>query len=158
MKPLIIRRFRLQVDRAGRLHRRCQRGPACGVPGCQHWGHPCWLPDAIYQEPSEYYCDAHMRDQGYCPGCGNFWAGIESFDFSRSGYCENCAAEFDDDWDADRDEWDDMPHRYDPWEEAMSNCFSRDWGQTCGAAGSEDCEFDCRIRRDYYRSVRVDHD
>jgi len=53
VKPLIIRRFRLQLV-AGRLVRICERGPLCGVPGCDRFGNPCWLPDDIYQEPSEY--------------------------------------------------------------------------------------------------------
>lgn len=152
MKPLIVRRFRILLVR-GKLARRCERGPLCGVRGCDRWGLPCWLPDDVWNEPSEYYCYAHMHDQGYCPGCGNFWAGIESFDFSRSGYCENCAAEFDDDdWEEGYMDWDDYP-RSDPWETALANCYSMDNGQTCGAAGSEECEFDCLIRQEYYSSL-----
>jgi len=112
MKPLIVRRYSLQFDAAGRLVRRCNRGPICGVQGCRNFGNECRLPDMS----EEWYCWEHMRDQGFCPGCGNFWAGIESFDFSRSGYCENCASSehWDDDysdyWEDDLMDWDDLPH------------------------------------------------
>ena len=82
MKPLIVRRYRLTVV-AARTVRTCERIPACGVRRCTQWGHPCWLPDDDWDAPSSYYCYSHMHDQGFCPGCGNFWAGIESFDFSR---------------------------------------------------------------------------
>lgn len=41
----------------------------------------------------EYYCAEHAKENGYCFGCGNFWAGNESFDFSSSIYCENCREE-----------------------------------------------------------------
>lgn len=155
MKPLIVRRYRLQAA-SGALRRICLRGPICGVRECLNFGNECRLPD----DSREWYCYEHMRDQGFCPGCGNFWAGVESFDFSRSGYCENCEgdnSDFDDDWDEDLMDWDDYPHMQvmyrDPWERALSNCYSMDWGVTCGAAGSEECEFDCRIRQDYYRSL-----
>lgn len=57
----------------------------------------CFLLDNDGSGPDERLCWMHAREAGYCPGCGNFWAGAESFDFSPSGYCENCAAEFDDD-------------------------------------------------------------
>jgi hypothetical protein len=149
VKPPIIRRFRLRLGRAGQLVRICEYGPACGERDCKEFGDSCWLPDGS----EEFYCYKHMRDQGYCPGCGRFWAGVESFDFSRSVYCENCADQLrEDDWDEDLYEWDDDP-RADPWEAALSNCSSSDWGQTCGAAGSEECEFECRIRQDYYSSL-----
>jgi hypothetical protein len=116
MKPLIVRRYRLQIDYAGQIRRRCERGPLCGAQGCDNFGNPCWLPDDIYGEPSCYYCWAHMYDQGFCPACGNFWAGVESFDFSRSGLCENCHGQgnYDDDysdyWEDDWMDWDDLPH------------------------------------------------
>lgn len=152
MKPKINHRFTLARDWAsGRIVRRCIYGVVCSTRGCKQMGNPCWYPDDT-DRPSEYYCYSHMRNAGFCPGCGNFWAGIESFDFSRTGYCEDCADEWRDD---DYDDWDDLGEpEPDPWEEAMSNCYSSDWGRTCGAAGSEDCEFDCLIRRDYRRRNR----
>src|SRR6266404_1523020 len=49
-------------------------------------------------------CGGHAEHFGFCFMCGNFWAGCESFDFSRvKGVCENCIAEFDD--DSDEDDW-----------------------------------------------------
>ena len=53
MKPLTIHRYSLHTDRRGKIHRRCARGPACGVRGCKQIGSPCWLPDDADQ-PSEY--------------------------------------------------------------------------------------------------------
>jgi hypothetical protein len=110
------RRFTLTLSATGRLVRRCLRLLPCNVRGCRNAGNPCWLPDD-HGKPSEHYCYNHMREQGYCPGCGLFWAGIESFDFSRTGLCENCASDagiddddWDDDWDDDLMEWDDYPH------------------------------------------------
>lgn len=115
MKPLLVRRYTLLAV-AGRTVRRLNRGPICGVQGCRQWGNPCWLPDDDWNKPSSHYCYDHMHNQGFCPGCGNFWAGVESFDFSRSGYCENCAGDagLDDDdsdyWEDDLMDWDDYPH------------------------------------------------
>jgi hypothetical protein len=110
VKPLLSRRFTLLPDRTGQLRRFCLRGPICAARGCRNFGNTCYLPDG----EEECYCYDHMRDHGFCPGCHQFWAGIESFDVSRTGYCENCAAEFDDDdgdyWEDDGMEWDDMPH------------------------------------------------
>lgn len=112
MTPLIAHRFTLTLDRAGKLRRRCLHGAICNQRGCRQMGNECCLPD----DSREWYCYVHMRDQGYCPGCGNFWAGVESFDFSRSGYCENCASQgdWDDDysdyWEDDLMDWDDLPH------------------------------------------------
>jgi len=60
---------------------------------------PCYLPS--YQGPVDYnhadtwLCPQHCQEEGFCWGCGQFWAGIESFDFSSSGLCENCKDESD---------------------------------------------------------------
>ena len=52
----------------------------------------------------EYFCAAHCFEAGYCYLCGNFCAGIESFDFdSPRGLCDNCRDQVNDDGD-----------RYDP--------------------------------------------
>ena len=58
---------------------------------------PCYLPS--YQGPYDYIqadtwlCPEHCQVEGFCWGCGQFWAGIESFDFSPTGLCENCKEE-----------------------------------------------------------------
>lgn len=54
----------------------------------------------------EYYCAEHCQKNGYCYGCGEFWAGSESFDFSKSGLCSNCQGEFENDFYYDEDDYD----------------------------------------------------
>jgi hypothetical protein len=44
------------------------------------------------------YCIDCAQKLGYCYICGEFWAGIESFDFGPR-YCENCASEVEEDED-----------------------------------------------------------
>ncbi len=59
---------------------------------CEQEGNPCWLGSA-YEEPHEYLCGKHQFEAGYCPGCGLFWGGVESFEFSDHHLCENCESE-----------------------------------------------------------------
>lgn len=68
----------------------------CTVEGCPHPAIPCWLPDSDYgvDDPDDLLCADHCAEQGYCWGCGRFYAGMESFDFNPRGLCENCADEF----------------------------------------------------------------
>ncbi len=77
----------------------------CMVRGCRGFGRECYL--EIWRErPDEVLCWDHARDGGYCPGCGLFWAGVESFDFSRSGLCEQCRIQREaDDYDYEQN-WD----------------------------------------------------
>lgn len=68
----------------------------CEHEACENLGIPCyheWTNDV----PDAWYCHEHAHDEGFCPGCGLFCAGIESFDFSATGYCESCQDEFDED-------------------------------------------------------------
>jgi hypothetical protein len=78
------------------------------VKQCGETGIPCYLSwsDA---EPDGWYCGEHAHDAGFCPGCGLFSAGTESFDFSPTGYCENCQEEFESEFEDD-DEFDDMDY------------------------------------------------
>lgn len=75
----------------------------------------CWK--ELFFSPShicetfDYYCPEHCQKNGYCWGCGEFWAGSESFDFSRSGLCSNCAG--DPDLNDDIDEEEDGYYPYD---------------------------------------------
>jgi len=72
---------------------------------CEADGGPCYM----YQtdaEPEAWYCNDHAHQAGFCPQCGLFCAGQETFDFSPTGLCESCQevfeSEFDDeDWDDD---------------------------------------------------------
>jgi hypothetical protein len=51
----------------------------------------CWLPDdKDCQEITNYYCEKHAAENGYCYLCGEFWAGIESFDIVHPGLCDTC--------------------------------------------------------------------
>lgn len=79
----------------------------CEHPGCDRRGMGCWLPDDD-EEPTDWLCDEHAVAAGYCASCRTFWAGIDSFDFSRTpGLCENCSAgeDYDDEANADEDDY-----------------------------------------------------
>lgn len=87
----------------------------CNEPGCQADGIECRFYDYDeQQEIIEHYCGEHCRKNGYCWYCGQFWAGVESFDFDPAGLCSNCrpCAE------ADLGEHDVDPYDYcpGPWE------------------------------------------
>lgn len=83
----------------------------CRHPGCSENGTGCFLPDNQTGEPDEYYCLNHCQEHGYCYMCGQFWGGVESFEFGSilggiEGLCENCSdalkSEFgEDDYDYD---------------------------------------------------------
>lgn len=65
----------------------------------------------------DHYCAEHCQKNGYCYSCGEFWAGSESFDFSRSGLCSNCRSEYEEDYDEDEDDdypYGDILHYHDP--------------------------------------------
>ena len=87
----------------------------CDEKGCTSTDTmPVWLEPG--DEPDGYYCGEHIEQAGFCKGCGQFSAGIESFSFGDfPGFCDNCAEEiryeealeagdFDDDLDDDFDE------------------------------------------------------
>lgn len=116
MKPLISHRFTFSRDCDGRIVRRCLRGERCAWRGCKQDGNPCWLPDDL-DKPSEWYCWRHMYQAGYCPGCGNFSAGIESFDFSRYELCDNCEWQVKAEEEREQQDWEGW--EFDPWEEAL---------------------------------------
>jgi hypothetical protein len=80
----------------------------CQHANCTSPGLPCFLPDDPDDAPSFHFCAEHAPDEGFCWACGGFFAGIESFDSSRTGLCENCEADAgdDDDW-TDEDCYDD---------------------------------------------------
>lgn len=56
-------------------------------------------------DAENWYCPEHARKLGYCWGCGQFWAGIEEFDFNPCGLCPNCKDEFEDDDAISEEEW-----------------------------------------------------
>jgi hypothetical protein len=76
----------------------------CQKDDCKEPAIPCWMPDSDYgvDDPDDLLCAEHCQEEGYCWGCGYFWAGIESFDFRANGLCDNCKDEY-----ADPDDYDD---------------------------------------------------
>ena len=67
-----------------------------------------------YREEHYYYCVEHCQEEGFCWYCGQFWGGVESFDFEPTGCCPNCKDEFK----ADLGEYDKDPEDYypGPWD------------------------------------------
>lgn len=106
MNDLLIFLRRASVNLQRRLAVTCSawlgriRGKhLCEESGCNNEADCYQLEDELF-----YYCHEHAQRAGFCWGCGGFWAGIESFDFSRSGLCSECdynfradAGEFDED-------------------------------------------------------------
>lgn len=84
---------------------------------CDNPGAPCFLPGR--QEPEGYYCTNHAQQEGFCWGCGQFWGGVESFEFSDTGLCEECEQEQEAEdqpfYDWDDDDW---------WHESEPCCAS----------------------------------
>jgi hypothetical protein len=66
------------------------------------------IPCILEGQTEEYLCDSCIDDSGYCMGCGHFWAGVASFDFSPiAGYCEHCVDQIKTaHGEYDRDEYD----------------------------------------------------
>ena len=61
----------------------------CEETDCANRGEPCFYPDN-QEEPAHYYCTKHAWDNGFCWQCGQFWGGVEAFEFSASHLCPNC--------------------------------------------------------------------
>lgn len=69
----------------------------------------CYLYD--YESKKDiifHYCAKHITENGFCWACGNFWAGVEVFDFNPVGLCPNCKDEFNDEYDIDIDEYEEF--------------------------------------------------
>lgn len=63
----------------------------CQWPGCfKAHTIDCYFPDNNGDTPDELLCAHHAPKAGFCWGCGNFWAGVESFDFNTNNLCDNC--------------------------------------------------------------------
>lgn len=100
----------------------------CQEPGCTNSGSECFFPDSV--KPDHYYCCSHAYKHGFCYGCGEFYGGIEQFEFPRAsfpggdlqeallhefwgnleGFCPNCSGEIEEEWreaddDVDFEEW-----------------------------------------------------
>lgn len=86
----------------------------CSHDGCWRRGTECFLPDNENGKPDDYACVDHAHIMGYCRMCGQFWGGIESFDFRPSGLCDHCH----DQMRSDSDEYleDDANYYPDPYD------------------------------------------
>lgn len=85
---------------------KCQH-PECTIEDAT----ACFYTDNETQQPNYYYCSNHAAEHGFCYMCGQFWSGVERFDFATAwggteGLCENCdeqvrsdLGEYDDDDD-----------------------------------------------------------
>jgi len=55
--------------------------------GCNEEGEK-WYYD---HDVSELFCYEHAGEMGFCLWCGNFYGGVESFEFNNPGkICDNC--------------------------------------------------------------------
>jgi hypothetical protein len=71
----------------------------CQEDGCTGEADRYYYPD---DDAFDVLCVEHAVQAGFCFMCGNFWAGVEAFDFSRiAGVCPNCIHEFDEPEDDD---------------------------------------------------------
>lgn len=88
---------------------------ACEEPGCTEGGWvACRLPDHHETGEEHHYCREHAFAHGYCKGCGDFWGGVESFEFLNNGYCDNCRSQIDADMRDERDDDDETVTVYVP--------------------------------------------
>jgi hypothetical protein len=75
----------------------------CMEDGCANEGMDCYLPDDR-EQASYAYCSEHAFDEGFCKGCGQFWGGVESFEFLNGGYCDECRAALDSEMSDENDD------------------------------------------------------
>lgn len=91
--------------------------PFCQHEGCRSAGRLCvmqgWPRITGPDDPDieEWFCREHAAAHGYCPCCGSFNAGIDSFE--RSGICDHCADQLEDDSEEER-EWEDEDEYFWP--------------------------------------------
>jgi len=82
----------------------------CEEPGCDEQAIECYLNDDA--DTVEHFCPIHCYKNGYCYGCGNFFCGMEDFDFNNPSHlCFNCRTEVnsdieDEELSTEMSEWD----------------------------------------------------
>ncbi len=69
----------------------------CQCEGCSSTDTVACTLDDETGDP-DYFCIEHAPFMGHCYICGQFWGGIESFDFGP-GYCEHCRGDIRSDED-----------------------------------------------------------
>jgi hypothetical protein len=85
----------------------------CQHEGCEHDGFECrgfGVDEAEF--PPEFYCGEHAPEHGFCACCGDFWAGISSFEFLHPGLCDHCHAELVE-GDQEQDEYEEWEDEHD---------------------------------------------
>jgi len=107
---------RYRARRRQRYHRRCQNCNSLYAIGC-------YLPEPprftgseramVERAPDERLCPTCAADAGYCCSCGDFWAGISSFDFVHPGLCDHCHDQIQQDCFEPEDDCEDY---YDPYD------------------------------------------
>jgi len=66
----------------------------CEQNGCDEKAIECSLNDD--EDSKFYYCPEHCYQNGFCFGCGNFFSGMEDFDFENPTHlCFNCRTEIE---------------------------------------------------------------
>lgn len=87
---------------------------------CKQQGNPCYFPDygrrGDLDEPDHWYCSEHAPRYGFCKLCGQFWGGIESFEFHHPGICDDCHGYLDREFGWDDECWDEA---HGDWLEAQ---------------------------------------
>ena len=83
------------VNRMFRLFRKTafwlQTKHICEDNNCFNEAMECILYDHEHdREITFWYCPTHSQPNGFCWYCGQFWGGVESFDFD--GHCPCCDA------------------------------------------------------------------
>ena len=78
--------------KARRTARRKERQPFCQNCRAPYAIRCRLIDDKTLDYHVETLCGECAVNNGYCRGCGEFWAGVSSFDFSTTGICENCRA------------------------------------------------------------------
>lgn len=112
------------------LHQQCEE------PGCtEEASTACYLDSS---EPEGHYCWTHARENGFCPTCGNFWAGTEYFDFRLNGtdMCQNCYYDTGTDDDFEDDDLD-FGWEYPEYEDLLSD---EEGGRYIGPGSDEEPE------------------
>ena len=66
-------------------------GPICSVEGCPTEAICCHFEDGMF---FEHLCREHAQEAGFCPGCGLFCGGQNSFE--THDWCEMCLADIED--------------------------------------------------------------
>lgn len=68
--------------------------PLCSEEGCEFSGIvECILFGDLWNGDSKiYYCPVHAKENGFCPGCGNYYDGTNEFMYN-GGWCDNCYSE-----------------------------------------------------------------